>query len=79
MSWRPENTNLICGTCRWWFSPYAGDDFGDCRRYPPNIRNEHGDTEYPKTHAGEDWCGEYVEGQPPIQETEECDTAHEAE
>lgn len=59
--------SLHCENCRWFVpTPIEPDDeYGDCRLYPPVIplfnreSVDRHNSEYPKVHGLEDWCGQY--------------------
>jgi len=45
-----------CGKCKYWVQEKEGDEFGECRKFPPQlVTNDY--TEWPVT-IKKDFCGE---------------------
>jgi hypothetical protein len=47
-----------CETCRFFDRSEYSDNGGLCRRYPPTVYNDEGDTDWPWTREHH-WCGEH--------------------
>ena len=55
--------STTCKDCRWFSND--GGPFGECHRYPPNVRNPNSEcvlNSFPVV-AETDWCGEFEAAQ----------------
>jgi len=48
-----------CDGCRHWKRLGAGERYGYCRRYPPQLMSANGHTDFPRTHD-DTACGEHA-------------------
>lgn len=47
-----------CRRC-YYFIEWAGEDAGNCRRFPPNLKDSDDEISFFETTTATSWCGEF--------------------